>query len=59
MLKELMMLRSINDIPPKNTEQPIKITYDREVDIVQITLKEGAIAESGEETPGSQSAIAL
>lgn len=37
----------------------MKITYDREVDIIQITLKEVAIAESVEETPGSQSAIAL
>jgi uncharacterized protein YuzE len=30
----------------------MKITYDREVDIIQITLKDVAIAESGEEVPG-------
>jgi uncharacterized protein YuzE len=30
----------------------MKIKYDREVDVIQITLKDVAIAESGEETPG-------
>jgi uncharacterized protein YuzE len=30
----------------------MKITYAPEVDILQITLKEAPIAESGEDTPG-------
>jgi uncharacterized protein YuzE len=30
----------------------MKITYDPEVDVLQITLKETPIAESGEDTPG-------
>lgn len=36
----------------KTLEEPMKIKYDPDVDVIQITLKDVEIEESDEETPG-------